>query len=328
MKRSESKRFRGQFFTVTNPFRHDAFFEWWRKIPEEKKNIILEPFAGSNSIVEMIQELDISSAWKCCDIEPVPSEENKVKEWTIERRDTIRDFPTGCSVAITNPPYLAKNSATRMKMPFPYPDFDDLYKKCIDVMLLNCDYVAAIIPESFITAGIYHDRLETVISLPFRMFDDTECPVCLALFSPSEGSDDFIIYSGDEKVGSYKELTETCERILHTETEMKWTMNAVDGQIGVCCVDNTENGLGIAFTDDFKDWKVSPSNRSYTVVGGLPDGIEPKAVIEKANRILEAYRSATKDVFMTSFKGLRKDGRYRRRLDFKTVQRILSKATV
>ena len=46
--------------------------------------------------------------------------------------------------------------------------------------------------------------------------------------------------------------------------------------------------------------------------------------IDECNRKIMQYRNATSDVFLTSFKGLRKDGRYRRRLDFNTAKNIMS----
>jgi len=38
---------------------------------------------------------------------------------------------------------------------------------------------------------------------------------------------------------------------------------------------------------------------------------------------LEQIRKNTHDVFLTSFKGLRNDNKYRRRLDFTTIKLIL-----
>ena len=66
--------------------------------------------------------------------------------------DTILNYPVGYDVAITNPPYLAKNSATRRKLKYSYPEYEDLYQKCLEVMLEKTQFVAAIIPESFITS--------------------------------------------------------------------------------------------------------------------------------------------------------------------------------
>ena len=44
------------------------------------------------------------------------------------------------------------------------------------------------------------------------------------------------------------------------------------------------------------------------------------------NKILKEYRLATQDAFMAPFKNLRKDMKYRRRLDFATAKLIMSKA--
>ena len=69
---------------------------------------------------------------------------------------------------------------------------------------------------------------------------------------------------------------------------------------------------------------IKVSSRSFTRVSGLPDDIDRKEFLKECNIILADYREKTKDVLMTSFKGLRKDGKYRRRLDFKTVKSILN----
>src|SRR3546814_1115713 len=47
-------------------------------------------------------------------------------------------------------------------------------------------------------------------------------------------------------------------------------------------------------------------------------------LVESSNAYLNSYRLETGDVFLTSFKGLRKDGSYRRRLDFQTARTIIS----
>ena len=319
------KRFRGQFFTIANPFDHSAFWDWWNTIPDEDKETLLEPFAGANNIVEMLQMLGINSRWDCYDVDPVSVENNKTPEFEIRQRDTLKDFPTGYKVGITNPPYLAKNSAARRKIPYEYPEFGDLYKKSLDVMLSNLDYVAAIIPESFITANMFHDRLYAVVSLTNRMFDDTDCPVCLALFSPADGDEDFYVYARNEKQ-TYLELTKRCEQVLASSTDVPWRMNDPNGTIGMQCIDGTSGGDGIRFTDDFEGWKIVHSSRSYTRISGLPEGMDANAVMDRANEILRQYRAVSQDVFMTSFKNLRKDGLYRRRIDFGTVRRILSRA--
>jgi len=39
-------------------------------------------------------------------------------------------------------------------------------------------------------------------------------------------------------------------------------------------------------------------------------------MIKKLNKKISTFRESTNDIFLTPFKGIRKDGRYRRRMDF------------
>jgi type I restriction-modification system DNA methylase subunit len=106
----------------------------------------------------------------------------------VKKRDTIQNFPRNHKLIITNPPYLAKNSACRKKITFPTTKYDDLYKLCLEIMLKNCSYVGAIIPASFINADLFLDRLHSYTLLSSQMFIDTENPACLALFSPKKSN--------------------------------------------------------------------------------------------------------------------------------------------
>lgn len=317
----QNKRELGQYFTTENPFNNKLFEEWWELVGLSPDDKMLEPFAGSNNIVLMIKEIGISNKWECYDIEPPLI--NVCPEYKVIRQDTIANFPIGFKVAITNPPYLARVSASRRKIPYPDTVYDDVYKECIGKMLDNVDYVAAIIPESFITSGLFHDRLYGVISLNTKMFEDTECPVCLALFIPSFS---FKIYVGDKYVGNYNDLKQY-NLLEYDHGEVKWVFNDKNGSIGVKCVDNQISN-DIYFHDGLKidPDKIKVSSRSFTRIGGLPENIDLDKFILICNRILDDYRNKTKDVFLTSFKGLRKDGKYRRRIDFKTLRCILNKA--
>jgi len=49
-----------------------------------------------------------------------------------------------------------------------------------------------------------------------------------------------------------------------------------------------------------------------------------EAAIEKLNENLIKFREETKDIFLTPFKGLRKDKKYRRRLDYALARRLIS----
>lgn len=325
---SEGKKLNGQFFTITNPFVSNPFYIWFESIPNEKKQKIIEPFAGSNNIVKMIDELKLSDIeWHCYDIEP--SEYNAVEYVKVQKRDTIENFPIidNCYMAITNPPYLAKNSATRSGLPFKYTEYDDLYKKCLEVMLNKCEYVAAIIPESFITADLFHNRLKTVISLTCKMFDDTECPVCLALFSPESEINleyGFDIYKQGciTKIGTYQELYKLAVKSKFNRDN--WCFNDPNGNIGIICCDNTKNAsIKFVVGDEINPESVKFTSRAKTRVSGLPDNVNLCEFIAKCNFVLQDYREKTQDVFLTSFKGLRDDNMYRRRLDFDTAKNIM-----
>ena len=317
----DDKRQQGRYYTTNNPFNTSAFYKWKKLIPNLENEIILEPFAGANNIPAMLFEDGIlNNQWACFDIKP---DKNRLPQFNIEQRDTLKDFPTGFRVAITNPPYLAKNSATRRKLDYPKTEYDDLYKLCLEKMLNNCDYVAAIIPETFITSGLFHDRLFAVVSLTCRMFDDTECPVCLALFIP-KNEDTFVIYNMDKKIGEYKKLM---EYNIKCSSDNKMKFNDKTGVLGINCIDNT-NGPTICFVEGncFPSNEIKSSSRAFTRVSGIPSEIKIEELINECNKIFGEYRKKTKDVFLSSYKGLRKDGLYRRRLDFNLARNVINQA--
>lgn len=323
MQQDERKRQDGVYYTTSNPFHYPQFKEWFLEIPITDRNEILEPFAGSNNIPALLKDENITpDAWVCFDIKS--PEKNICPEYLIEERDTIADFPKGFNLCITNPPYLAKNSAKRRKLPYPDTKYDDLYKLALEKILENCKYAGAIIPESFLTQGLFTDRLFLVTSLNQKMFEDTECPVCLALFVPE--SKDFRVYCGEEFLGYYSELKKQ-ENELFDNPENEWKFNDREGEIGVKCIDNQkEASIYFHKGEEIAPEKIKVSSRSYTRISGLPKNIELEAFLKKCNDILNGYRGKTKDVFLTSFKGLRKDGKYRRRIDFKTIRKIMDRA--
>lgn len=318
----EKKQF-GRYYTITNPFKNKIFIEWFSNKDITNNDIILEPFAGENNIVRLIKEIGIDNQWKCFDI--IKPNHNEAPEFDIEIRDTIKSFPNGYKIAITNPPYLAKVSASRNKIPYPETAYDDLYKLCLNKLLDNCEYAGAIIPESFITAELFHNRLEIVISLPIKMFDDTECPVCLALFSNKKRGDDFQIYRNEEFLGNYYDLKKY-DLSEYKNGEVDWKFNDKIGMIGINCIDNSKcDNIFFHHGDKIDSNKIKISSRSYTRIGGLPYDIDLDIFISACNGILNEYRLNTKDVFLTSFKGIRDDGKYRRRIDFKTIRCIMNK---
>lgn len=306
----------GQFFTEKNVFLLPGFSIWFETIPLSYRSLLIEPFAGAMNIVKMMNSIYTDLVWANFDIDPPVSD--------VIQRDTLKDFPSGYRVCITNPPYLAKVSASRKKMNVDFESFDDLYELSLARCLTNCEYVAAIIPESFISHRKLKERLHTVISLPFNdMFSDTEHPVCLAMFSP-EPSTDYNVYKGHEYIGTYQQLKSIHESFLGNP-EVSYTLRFNDpaGALSLVAIDSTslnalKFGIGLVSPSEIK-----VSSRARTLIS--LDVAMPEGFIEKLNENLNQYRELTHDVFLTSFKGLRKDGFYRRRLSFGIAERLIQK---
>lgn len=300
------KRQQGQYFTVINPFSNKVFQEWLDKIPSNKKEVILEPFAGSGNILKMLP----NCKFEAFDIEP--------KSPLVKKQDTILNFPSGFSVAITNPPYFSKHLAKERGMEFKYTEYSNLYKACLEIMLKNLEYVAAIIPEGFVKEKLFQNRLYSIITLPYKMFEDTACPVCLALFVPE--SKDFTFYSGENFIGYYSDLL---KKIPIKQNSIKWKFNDPNGEIGIRCLDNDKRATA-AFVKGSEIKKVKNNSRHLTRVSGLPSNVNVIEFIDKCNETLNKFRKETGDVFLSPFKELRKDGLYRRRLDYHNAKIIMS----
>ena len=154
----DEKRATGRYYTRGNPFLSNPFRAWAAALNLNQQTV-LEPFAGDNSIPRLIREAQLQCRdWALFDIEPAAA--------AVQQRDTLADFPTGFDVCITNPPWLARNSATRRGLPFPSDtQHDDIYKYALEKCLTHCKWVAAIIPEAFIRSGLFLHRLRDFVSL-------------------------------------------------------------------------------------------------------------------------------------------------------------------
>lgn len=304
------KRLQGRYFTDGNPFDHAAFLAWARDA-NIRGNTILEPFAGANTLIRHLQGMDLCSQYESFDITPGASD--------VQGLDTISNFPTGFDVCITNPPWLAKNSATVRGMPFPECPYDDLYKLALEKCLWNCDWVAALIPESFIRANIFQKRLASFVSITSRLFEETGHPVGLALFHPYPVHD-VRVWSGQDEVGLLSELeSRRPHKLLRGP---KVSFNEPDGNVGLIALDNTESA-SIRFCDveELRDYQVKPSGRHITKIQ-----VDGEIRIPAWNGYLDEFRKATYDVLMTCYKGIRKDGMYRRRLDWNLARGIIHHA--
>lgn len=311
---SKKKRTLGSFYTQGNPFLLDPFIKWAETLPTQTK--FLEPFAGNGQIPKLLTEAGFDLSWDSYDIDP------EIKG--VISQDTLSSFPQGYACTITNPPYLSYHFAKRKGINLPkeyFLGYPSLYLRAIKEALDNCDFVAMIIPESFITSGYFRERLTSFISLPFQMFNDTEMPTCLALWNPISTGEEFEVWRENIFIGNYAQLSKSfsekpCVGRIH--------FNVLEGQIGLKAIDNTV-GPSIAFCDpseiDANKIKISARLVSRIYIDNLTSSQE---LIDLANRRLEIWRQSTQDVLLTAFKGIRKDGQFRRRLDFANARLILA----
>ena len=320
----DKKRANGRYYTRGNPFQLEPF-QRWAKDSDLVQQIALEPFAGAKHIPQLIESAHLRCRdWEFYDIEPGTK--------GIVQRDTLADFPKGFNVCITNPPWLARNSATRRGLPFPEAtNYDDLYKYALEKCLTHCDWVAAIIPEAFIRSGLFLQRLCDFISLvPHTqngtmqdnnsrntryMFEDTEHPVGLALFAPIITSD-VRVWRNNQLLGKLRELR---KYLPLPSNNRSIVFNEPIGNLGLIAIDNTVSAsIRFCSPAELGEYKVRTQCRSITKIG-VPWRVD----IDLLNARLATVREKTHDVFLTAFKGIRRDGCYRRRLDWALARAII-----
>lgn len=303
-----NKRINGQYFTQYNPFKNNGFLNWANEC-NLKNNFILEPFAGNNNLIKMLQKMRLCDNFISYDIEP--QNEN------VLFKDTLQDFPTNYNICITNPPYLAQNSAKRRGLFYPETSYDDLYKFAIDKCLKNCKNVGAIIPASFLNSKLFRDRLSHYILLNTKMFNDTEHPVCLALFK--EKSNDVEIYEDSEFIGK---LSEFEKKLPKSKNKIEMKFNDKNGKLGLIAIDNTiKPSIRFCNGEEINPNKIGISSRSITRIS-IDCDIDKLS--KNLNEMLYEFRKETYDVLLTPFKGLRKDLRYRRRLDYALARSLIN----
>lgn len=95
--------------------------------------------------------------------------------------------------------------------------------------------------------------------------------------------------------------------------------NAPDGNLGLVAFDNVrEASIRFCSISEISDYEIKQSSRFITRIA-----IAEPPHISVLNHYLNELRTQTHDVFLSSYRGLRKDGMYRRRLDWDLARRII-----
>ena len=314
----------GQFFTV-NPL-------WLKKhikkfICDSDCHVIYDPFAGTGELLKAVASLDDAR------YEMVGLDIDRSFGWKYN--DSLQKIP--CledAIIITNPPYLAKQSASRKKIDlsqyFQNTMYDDVYLLALENMLKAQKYVVAIIPESFISSSFKHkDLLYSITVLEENPFLDTEKPVCVVCFDgkPKDLSE-IKVYKNDQLVSNLGDVYKS--RLVPTN-KIAIKFNDLAGWLGLCAIDssNDKNKIRFALKEDLSyDWdkRIKVSSRHMTLINiDVPVHLRQEFVRILNNNIQE-IRTLSADLALTAFMGNTKSGIRRRRIDFRLVRAILEDA--
>jgi hypothetical protein len=149
------------------------------------------------------------------------------------------------------------------------------------------------------------------------MFNDTEHPVCLALFKKQ--SNDVLIYEDKQEIGL---LSEFENKLPKQSKTVKMKFNAKAGKLGLIAIDNTkEPSIRFCNGDEINPERIGVSSRSITRIS-IDYSITK--LVKNLNEMLHLFRKETHDIFLTPFKGLRQDFKYRRRLDYSLARSIIN----
>lgn len=310
------KQQHGIYYTAYNPFMQNRVFMQWVQEHDLKHVPVLEPFAGSNAIIHQLHAVGLAQFSASFDLEPADP--------LVLQQDTMQNFPKNFNLCITNPPWMAKVPCKRYGRTFPsYVKYDDVYKHCLELALKYCDYVAMLLPASFLQTGLFQERLQYLQILNKPLFKDTTHPVCLAMFDKYCHTD-FTIYDGYDRLGMHRILRTWIPPQLSGNKLIRF--NDPQGELGFIAFDNTrEASIRFCYGKELAGRSIKQSSRQYTRIGVDLDGSRWSLaqLIDRANEYIAEMREKTADCYLTPFKGLRKDGKYRRKMNFQTARGIV-----
>ena len=315
----------GQFFTKATLWLKPQVQEF---IKNSGCTVAYDPFAGGGDLLKAATDILGFKEVRGLDIDDSLS-------W--DKNDSLLNIPhVDNAIIITNPPYIAKQSASRKKidlsMYFSTSTYDDVYLIALDKMLEAQKYVVAIIPESFINSSYKLKKyINSITILEENPFEDTENPVCVVCFDSVEKEFDQVkVYKNNKLVNNLKTIQDIRIEPMHA---VKITFNTLKGWLGLRAIDSTDDKTFINF--DYKenfdyDWEnnIKVSSRHFSLINLYVPEDRKDAFIKKCNQILKKLRKDSSDILLTPFKGNTKKGIRRRRLDFRLARAIMEKAFI
>lgn len=317
----ENKKIKlGQFFTKATLWLKPQVEDF---IKNSKCNVAYDPFAGGGDLLKAANDILNFKEIKGLDIDAS-------LEW--ETNDSLMNIPhIDNAIIITNPPYIAKQSASRKKIDlsqyFSLSSYDDVYLIALDKMLEAQKQVVAIIPESFINSSYRQkSKIHSITILEENPFEDTENPVCVVCFDGKEKNYNQIkVYKNDKLVNNLQNIFDIR---IEPSNSIKITFNTLEGWLGLRAIDSTDDKTFINF--DYKenfdyDWEhnIKVSSRHLSLIQiDVPCG-KRDDFIKRCNEIIQQIRIDSSDILLTPFKGNTKSGVRRRRLDFRLARAIM-----
>jgi hypothetical protein len=297
-----NKTLLGQFYTTTDPFKGStAFAHWWAHVPQGET--ILEPFAGAGHLLSYI-----NAPWAAFDIDPQHPD--------VVYRDTLADFPREYRTCITNPPYLAKNAISRKKLDKKVK-YEDLYLDCLEKCLEHCDYVAAIVPSTFWGTTKFRDRLFAWDKIDHQIFSDTLNPAGVGYWVPDTVEKTKIFVNGSPL--AFDTSLWAPERV-----NLEITFNDAEGNLVLDAIDTTKrHNIKIKSIEGFdRDKFLKGTSRNYSLIKCSHLTANDYGPI---NELIQEWREQTSDFYLTSFKSMMKQGKYRKRIGFNQFKWLVHK---
>lgn len=312
------KRALGQFFTKKKYWLLPQIINF---IKYSKAKIAYDPFAGNGDMLKAVKNLGFSRL--------IGLDIDQNLNWKYN--DSLVNIPKiKNSIIITNPPYLTNYSAKRKKIYehvskyFETCKYDDLYQLAIEKSMNN-NYGIMIVPETFINSSFPKTRLISLTIMEENPFGDTENPVCVICFDNKNKSlDNVKIFKNNKYIGTlgyFEKLR------LKPSKNLNIKFNDLRGEIALRAVDTTNPNRLISFMKkgelNYDLRNIKYSSRLITIINIPSVNGKLNKLIQESNNLLKKYREITNDILLSPFKGNRKDGIRRRRLDYETARAIL-----
>lgn len=314
----------GQYFTKKNLWLKPQIKDF---IINSNCNIAYDPYAGEGDLLKVSEEYEI--------FDTIGLDIDKSLNWTYN--DSLKKIPhIDNAIIITNPPYLTKYSASRKhlnnsKLKNYFKEHTDLYQLAIDKILEAEEYAVLIVPETYINSSYFNKNLSRIFSITIlteNPFNDTENPVCIICFDNiCKNKSEIKVYKDNKYLNNYDYFDKLR---LKPKNNYNIKFNVKDGKIALRAVDLTTSDKTISFLElkelNYSLSMIKHSSRLITIIDLDTQNIDLPSLVKECNLILKKYRNQTKDITLSPFKGNTKEGKRRRRLDYKTARRIIEMA--